>query len=55
MVLATQKAGSDLPNLSLPHLSPLPVTVSTHSLNFEQPNLAPNLIFFFYYSLTSPL
>ena len=28
-----QKAGSDLPNLSVPHLSPLPVTVSTHSLN----------------------
>ena len=29
----TQKAGSDLPTLSLPHLSPLPVTVPTHSLN----------------------
>ena len=37
----TQKAGSDLPTLSLPHLSPLPVTVPTHSLNLEKPNLAP--------------
>ena len=34
VVLATQKAGSDLPNrLSPSHLSPLPVTVSAHSLN----------------------
>ena len=42
VVLAAIKAGSDLPKLSLPHLTPLPVTVPTHSLNFEQPNLAPN-------------
>ena len=41
-VLAAMKAGADLPNLSLPHLSPLPVTVPTHSLNFEHPKLAPN-------------
>ena len=41
-VLALRKAGADLPNLSLPHLSPLPVTVPTHSLNFDKPNLAPN-------------
>ena len=33
VVLALRKAGADLPNLSLPHLSPLPVTVPTHSLN----------------------
>ena len=33
VVLAAMKAGSDLPSLSLPHLSPLPVTVPTHSLN----------------------
>ena len=33
VVLAAMKAGADLPNLSLPHLSPLPVTVPTHSLN----------------------
>ena len=46
MVLALRKVGSDLPNLSLPHLSPLPVTVPTHSLNLYKPNLAPNLIFF---------
>ena len=32
-VLAAMKAGADLPTLSLPHLSPLPVTVPTHSLN----------------------
>ena len=32
-VQALRKAGSDLPNLSLPHLTPLPVTVPTHSLN----------------------
>ena len=31
--VALRKAGADLPNLSLPHLSPLPVTVPTHSLN----------------------
>ena len=32
-VLAAMKAGADLPTLSLPHLSPLPVIVPTHSLN----------------------
>ena len=32
-VLAAMKAGADLPTLSLPHLSPLPVTVPPHSLN----------------------
>ena len=37
-----RKAGADLPILSLPHLSPLPVTVPTHSLNLSKPNLAPN-------------
>ena len=36
-MLALRKAGSDLPNLSLPHLSPLPVTVPTHSLNLKNP------------------
>ena len=34
VVLATQTAGSDLPSyLSPSHLSPLPVSVNTHSLN----------------------
>ena len=48
VVLATQEAGSDLPNrLSPSHLSPLPVTVSTHSLNLEKPNLAPTYFFVF--------
>ena len=37
MVPALRKAGSDLPNLSLPQLSPLPVIVSTHSLNLKNP------------------
>ena len=32
-VLAAMKAGADLPTLSLPHLTPLPVIVPTHSLN----------------------
>ena len=41
-LLTLRKAGADLPNLSLPHLSPLPVTVPTHSLNLYKPNLAPN-------------
>ena len=41
VVLAAMKAGADLPILSLPHLSPLPVTVPTHSLNLSKPNLAP--------------
>ena len=33
VVLATQKAGSDLPKRLPPNLLPLPVTVHTHSLN----------------------
>jgi len=56
VVLATQEAGSDLPNRPSPsHLSPLPVTVSTHSLNFEKPNLAPTyfFVFLFLFPLTS--
>ena len=53
----TQEAGSDLPTLSLPHLSPLPVTVSTHSLNLYKPNLAPTYFFVFiiFIPFTSPL
>ena len=49
MVLATQKAGSDLPKRLPPNLSPLPVTVHTHSLNLYKPNLAPHLFLFFYF------
>ena len=37
VVLATQEAGSDLLYLSPSHLSPLPVTVHTHSLNLKNP------------------
>ena len=33
--------------LSPSHLSPLPVTVSTHSLNLKKPNLAPTYFFVF--------
>ena len=57
VVLAARKAGADLPNLSLPHLSPLPVTVSTHSLNLYKPNLAPTYFFVFiiFIPFTSPL
>ena len=59
-VLAARKAGSDLPTLSLPHLSPLPVTVPTHSLNLAKTQFSPKLTFFFvifYFILpfTSPL
>ena len=53
----TQKGGLRPTYLSLPHLMPLPVTVPTHSLNFEKPNLAPlNFFFvFLFLSLTPPL
>ena len=47
VVLATRKAGSDLPCLSPSHLSPLPVTVSTHSLNLYKTQFSPNLFFCF--------
>ena len=33
VVLATRKAGSDLPYCLPPNLSPLPVSVPTHALN----------------------
>ena len=35
--------------LPLPQLSPLPVTVPTHSLNFEKTQFSPNLFFCFYF------
>ena len=44
-----KKAGSDLPNLSPSHLSPLPVTVHTHALHLEKTQFSPNLFFCFYY------
>ena len=53
VVLAARKAGADLPDLSRPHLSPLPVTVLTHSLNFEKTQFSPKfnffLLFLFYF------
>ena len=55
VVLAARKAGADLPNLSLPHLSPLPVTVPTHSLNFEQTQFSPKHYFFGYFYFIFPL
>ena len=48
MVLATRKAGSDLTYCIPPNLSPLPVSVHTHSLNLQKTNLAPTFFFFFY-------
>ena len=47
MVLATQKAGSDLPYGLPPNQSPLPVSVHTHSLNLSKTNLAPTYFFVF--------
>ena len=37
VVLATQKAGSDLTYCLPPNLSPLPVSVHTHPLNLQKP------------------
>ena len=37
VVLATRKAGSDLPYCLPPNLSPLPVSVHAHSLNLQKP------------------
>ena len=55
VVLATQKAGSDLPYGLPPNLSPLPVSVHTHSLNLSKPNLAPTYFFVcFYFSSYFP-
>ena len=54
VVLATRKAGSDLPCLSPSHLSPLPVYVNTHSLNLEKPNLAPTYFFVFIFVFYLP-
>ena len=47
VVLATQKAGSDLPYGLPPNPSPLPVSVHTHSLNLSKLNLAPTYFFVF--------
>ena len=50
VVLATQRAGSDLPK----HLPPnyrLCLSVHTHSLNLYKPNLAPTYFFVFIFIL----
>ena len=49
----TQETGSDLPYLSPSHLSPLPVTVPTHSLNFEKADFAPTFFLLFLFFLSS--
>ncbi len=41
--------------LSPSHLSPLPVSVHTHSLNLYKPNLAPTYFFLFLFSFSSLL
>ena len=60
VVLATQEGGLRPTYLSLPHLSPLPVTVPTHSLNLDKTQFSPNLTFFvifiiFIFLFTPPL
>ena len=58
VVLAAMKAGADLPSLSLPQLTPLPVTVPTHSLNLSKTQFGPKINFFFvcfYFTPGSPL
>ena len=60
MVLATQEAGSDLPTCLPPtYRLCLSLYITTHSLNFEKPNLAPTYFFvvfiFFIFPSTSPL
>ena len=54
MVPATQKAGSDLPWLSPSHLSPLPVSVNTHSLNLKKTQFSPNFFFVCFYFYFTP-
>ena len=49
VLLATQKAGSDLPYGLPPNLSPLPVSVHTHSLNLSKLNFAPTYFFVCFY------
>ena len=55
VVLATRKVGSDRPYCLPPNLSPLPVSVHTHSLNLSKiPNFAPTyffVLFYFYFPL----
>ena len=50
-----RRAQTYLTCLSPSYLSPLPVTVSTHSLNFEKPNLAPTYFLCFYFYFPLPL
>ena len=42
VVLGTRKTGSDLPYCLPPNLSPLPVSVHTHSLNLSKIQFSPN-------------
>ena len=55
VVLATRKAGSDLPDCLPPNLSPLPVSVHTHSLNLSKIQFIPNLFFCFIFIFISLL
>ena len=54
MVLATRKAGSDLLYYLPPNLSPLPVSVHTHSLNLSKIQFSTNLFLLFYFIFISP-
>ena len=49
MVLAARKAGSDLPTCPYPTYRLCLSLFLPTPLNFEQPNLAPNLFFCYFY------
>ena len=53
MVLATQKAGSDLPTSLPPNLLPLPVSVHTHSLSLSKSQFSPILFIYPIYNFVS--
>ena len=54
VVLATRKASSELPYCLPPNLSPLPVSVHTHSLNLSKIQFSPNLFFCFIFIFYFP-
>ena len=52
MVLAAPKVGSDLPYCLPPNLSPLPVSVHTHSPSLPKSKFSPILFFCFIFILS---
>ena len=53
MVPAGLKAGSDLPYCLPPNLSPLPVSVHSHSLSLPKSKFSPILFFYSIYNFVS--